>query len=168
MAETIGAFLSGDHDRLDALLSRAEGAVDLESYEAFRKGLLKHVGMEEMILLPAVRRLTGQPARLAARIRLDHGALTALLVPTPTSSIVKAIWSILTVHNELEEQAGGLYQECEAALGAGAAAILAELKHAHDIPPAAHADGPRVMEVVRRTLKDAGYERVLPSGSQDR
>jgi hypothetical protein len=162
MPETIAEFLSDDHDRLDALLSRAgaNDAVDREAYEAFRRGLLKHVGMEEMILLPSVLRLTGRPASLAAKIRLDHGALTALLVPTPTPAIVRAIKMILTAHNQLEERAGGLYKGCEASLGPRAAGVLAALEKAREIPPAAHSDGPRVMSVVRRALKDAGYERV--------
>lgn len=167
MDETIGGFLSKDHDRLDALLSRAEGAggsVELVPYEEFRRGLLKHIGMEEMVLLPSVRRLSGKPAALAARIRVDHGALTALLVPTPTAAILKAVRSILTVHNELEERDGGLYQGCETALGGQAAEVLAALRAARDIPPADHADGPRAMAVVRRALKAAGYEDALSIG----
>ena len=49
-------FLAKDHDRLDALFSKAcanEARIDRDVYEAFRLGLLKHVGMEELILLPA-------------------------------------------------------------------------------------------------------------------
>ena len=145
-------FLAADHDRLDALLARPR------SYEEFREGLLKHVGMEEMILLPAAKRLRGRPAALAEKIRLDHGALTALLVPSPTPEIVAALRAILGPHNELEERAGdGLYDDCAAALGAQADLILAQLRSARDIPPAAHADGPRVMAVVRRALAAAGY-----------
>lgn len=164
MPQKLKDSLSGDHDWLDSLLSRADGesgVVELESYVDLRKGLLKHVGMEELILLPSVRRLTGQPARLTGRIRLDYGALTALLVPTPTPAIVKAIKSILTVHNGLEERANGLYQECQAALGERTAAVLAEFKNARYIPPAAHADGPSVMAVVRRALAEAGYSGAL-------
>src|SRR5581483_6857560 len=48
-----------DHERLDALLRRAfasAGSVDSEAYDAFRRGLLRHIGMEEKILLPAAQR----------------------------------------------------------------------------------------------------------------
>jgi hypothetical protein len=158
-------FLAADHDRLDGLLSRAMGdgtAVDVWPYEKFRRGLLKHVGMEEMILLPAVRRLSGKPAALAEKIRLDHCALTALLVPTPTPAIVAALRTILTEHNLLEERAGGLYAQCEGALGAETASVLDALRAARDIPPSEHADGERVMAVVRRALAATGDERALP------
>jgi len=157
--------LAADHDRLDSLLSRAMGngtVVDVGPYEEFRRGLLKHVGMEEMILLPAVRRLSGKPAVLAEKIRLDHGALTALLVPTPTPAIVAALRTILTEHNLLEERDGGLYAQCERALGAASASVLDALRAARDIPPAEHADGERVIAVVRRALAAAGHERTLP------
>lgn len=158
----IHEYLGDDHDRLGALLDRAAGrtGVALEPYEEFRRGLLKHVGMEEMILLPAVKRLTGKPAELAQKTRLDHGALTALLVPTPTPAIVRALAEILGEHNEMEERAGGLYSQCEAALGPELPAVFERIRAARDIPPAAHADGERVMAVVRRALSEAGYARV--------
>lgn len=152
----ISAFLAADHDRLDALLQRAD--VDLAAYEAFRRGLLRHVGMEEMILLPAVKRLSGKPAALARKIRLDHGALTGLLIPHPTPAILAALRAILVPHNVLEEEDGGLYAACEAALGGEAGAVLAQLQAAPDIPPAAHVDSPRVFDSIRRAIAAAGYD----------
>jgi len=160
----IQEFLAKDHERLDGLLSRADripASVDTEAYEAFRKGLLKHIGMEEMILLPAVKRLSGKPAALAEKVRLDHGALTVLLAPSPTPAIVSALRSILGPHNELEERGDGLYEQCERALGAEAPSLLEALRAARDIPPAPHADGPRVMASVRRVLAAAGYSSAL-------
>jgi hypothetical protein len=56
-------FLVVDHVRLDALLQRA-GAIDHATYAEFRAGLLKHIGMEEKILLPAAQRARGdEPLR---------------------------------------------------------------------------------------------------------
>lgn len=153
---TISAFLAADHDRLDAFLARADA--DPDAAEAFRRGLLKHVGMEEMILLPAVKELTGKPAALAAKIRADHGALTALMIPTPTPAVLAAVRAILVPHNELEERDGGLYAQCQAALGDEAGAVLERLRNAPDIPPAAHVDGTRVLESVRRAMTAAGYK----------
>lgn len=160
-------FLAQDHDRLDAYLSRAAAgpaAVALDDYEAFRKGLLKHIGMEEIILLPAAKRAqAGKPVALAQKIRLDHGAITALLVPNPTPAIIAAIKAILEPHNRLEEEEGaGLYIECERALGPALSQTLEALSAAPDIPPSSHADGPRVMAVVRRALDAAGYTDLLP------
>ncbi len=82
-------MLAGDHARLDRLLDEAAARdpakVEPAPYDAFRRGLLKHIGMEEKILLPAAQQLNGgEPMPLAARLRLDHGAIAALLVPSPT------------------------------------------------------------------------------------
>lgn len=155
----IADFLAADHDRLDALFAR--GDRDPAAYEEFRRGLLKHVGMEELVLLPAVKRLTGKPAALAEKIRLEHGALTSLMIPTPTPEVLAAVRAILVPHNELEEKLGGLYDECEAVLGAEAEKILQDLRHARAIPPAAHADGEHVMASVRRAIAAAGFPPLL-------
>jgi hypothetical protein len=155
-------FFAEDHTRLDSLLRRAmadAGAIDRAAYADFRAGLLKHIGMEEKILLPAAQRLRGgEPLAIAAKLRLDHGALAALLVPTPTPAIIVALRTILGVHNMLEEDAGGLYEYCEQLAGAESEALLAQLHAAPEVPVAPHADGPQVMDVVRRALARAGYD----------
>lgn len=164
--ETIHRFLSADHDRLDSFLIKAregrDAELDMDSYEEFRRGLLKHVGMEEIILLPAVKRFSGRPAVFAARVRREHAALTALLVPTPTPRVLEAIVAVLGPHNVMEEGEPGLYRQCEQAMTSDQREeVLSQLVHARDIPPAAHADGPRVMTVIRRALDEAGYPHVL-------
>ncbi|MDP3541751.1 MAG: hemerythrin domain-containing protein [Elusimicrobiota bacterium] len=156
-------YLAQDHDRLDALFTKAgadPAALDLDAYEAFRRGLLKHVGMEELILIPAARRLSGAAVALAERTRLDHGALTSLLIPSPTPAILEVLRSVLKPHNEMEERPEGLYEQCELALGAEADAVLERLRSAPDIPPAAHVDGPHVTASIRRALAAAGYEEM--------
>jgi hypothetical protein len=64
-------MLAADHARLDRLLDRATaatGRIDPASYDGFRRGLLKHIAMEEKILLPAAQRLNGgEPLAIAAR-----------------------------------------------------------------------------------------------------
>src|ERR1044071_109398 len=109
---TLTAYLSGDHRRLEDALSRAaahDGAIDPEAYLEFRAGLLRHIAMEEKILLPAAQAARGgQALPLAAKLRLDHGALAALLVLTPTDLIIAAIRSILAAHNPLEEGPNGV------------------------------------------------------------
>jgi hypothetical protein len=153
--------LAGDHARLDKLLRRAmtaEGAVDRAAYAEFRAGLLRHISLEEKILLPAAQRWQGgDPLPMAAKLRLDHGALAALLVPTPTPAIIAAIRAILAAHNAVEEGPGGVYERCEELAGAEADALLAQLQAAPEVPVAPHADGPQVMDVVRRALARAGY-----------
>ncbi|MBI2366139.1 MAG: hemerythrin domain-containing protein [Deltaproteobacteria bacterium] len=90
MPGKIYRYLADDHARLESLLQSATmrpDSIDPKPYAAFRAGLLKHIAMEEKILLPAAQRMRGgEPLTLAAKLRLDHGALAALLVPTPTLS----------------------------------------------------------------------------------
>src|SRR5262245_15607748 len=113
--------LADDHARLDALLQRAAARPDIieaSAFAEFRSGLLKHIAMEEKILLPAAQRLRGgQPLPIAAKLRMDHGALAALLVPSPSAAIIAAIRAVLEAHNPIEEGPGGLYEQCEELAG---------------------------------------------------
>jgi hypothetical protein len=162
MSGPLTDFLAGDHTRLDRLLQRAlavGGAVDRAAYAEFRAGLLKHISLEEKILLPAAQRWQGgDPLPMAAKLRLDHGALAALLVPTPTPTILAAIRTVLVAHNAVEEGPGGVYERCEQLAGVEADALLAQLQAAPEVPVAPYADGPQVMSVVRRALARAGYD----------
>lgn len=159
MTGPISAFLEDDHRRLDALLDRAAtGAWDPAAYSEFRSGLLKHIGMEERILLPAVKRLQGgRPHPLAADLRLQHGAIAALLVPTPTPDVVATLREVLRLHNPLEEGPGALYETSEAVLGEEGEALLVQLRDAPEVPVAAHVDGPKVLAAMRRALERAGF-----------
>jgi hypothetical protein len=158
----VSRFLVADHVRLDALLRRAVAQpdqIDRAAYAEFRAGLLKHIGMEEKILLPAAQRARGgEPLPAAAKLRLDHGALAALLVPTPTPQIVAAIRAILAGHNALEEGPSGVYDVCEQLAGAEADALLASLRAAPDVPVNPHVDSPLVFNATRRALARAGYD----------
>ena len=162
MAGVLYRYLSGDHDRLDALLRSAvatPGVIEMEPYAGFRKGLLRHIAMEEKIVVPEIARLQGgmQPA-IAERIRLDHGALVALLVPPPSASIVATIRSILQVHNALEEREGGLYQLLEHLVGSDADMVLQKLESFPEVPVLPHKERPEVIEATRRAIARAGYE----------
>ncbi|HEX7231755.1 MAG TPA: hemerythrin domain-containing protein [Candidatus Binatia bacterium] len=165
MPGDIHRYLAGDHARLDGLLERAmrnPENIDAAAYAEFRSGLLKHIAIEEKVLLPAARKLRGGEALpIAPKLRLDHGALTALLVPSPTASIVAAIRAILKAHNPLEEDPGGMYEQCETLAGAEAERILAELKNYREVKVLPHVDNPFVMEAARRALLRAGYDLKL-------
>lgn len=161
MKGPIYMYLAGDHDRLDELFRRATadpGAIDMDAYGRFRSGLLHHIRMEETVLLPAAMRLQGgRPVAVAERIRMDHGALTALMVPPPDGSVTATIASILQVHNALEEQEGGLYQLCESLAGPETEKLLGRLKAAPDVPVVPHNDRPGVLEATQRAVARAGY-----------
>jgi hypothetical protein len=172
MAAAIHCLLADDHRRLDALLERATanaGRIDCEAYAEFRAGLLKHIGMEEKVLLPAVHRLRGgEPLAVAASLRLQHGAIAALLVPTPTPDVVATLRAVLDAHNALEEGPGGLYETCETIAGKRVDALVADLRAAPEVPVAAHVDGPKVLSAVRRALARAGFDvTALPLTRQE-
>jgi hypothetical protein len=161
-AGSLSRYLVEDHRRLDELLQTAVARadhVDQGAYAQFRAGLLRHIGMEEKILLPATQQLrAGEPLPIATKLRLDHGALAALLMPTPTGAIIAKIRTILKNHNLLEEGPGGLYETCDELAGEEAELILAKLQAAPELTVMPHSDGPAVMGAVHRALARAGYD----------
>ena len=62
MAGKIHGYLADDHRRLDGLLDRVfsdSETIDAAAYGQFRTGLLKHIAMEEKIILPAAQKRRG-------------------------------------------------------------------------------------------------------------
>jgi len=160
-------FLADDHRRLEQLLQTAVESADQvgqRTYDAFRAGLLRHIGMEEKILLPAAQRSNGgAPLSMAATLRLDHGAIAALLIPTPTPKLIAVLRSILTKHNEVEEGLDGLYATCDKLAGAETEHLMTKLRTAPSVSVLPHSNTPAVLGVVRRALERAGYEYLSDS-----
>lgn len=168
--EPIERFLTEDHRRLEQLLDQAGlqgGKIDSVPYEEFRAGLLRHIGMEEKILFPAIQRAQQGQAdsvlvppldSLLARLRLEHGALATLLMPSPTPAILATIREILQRHDEIEESPGGPYGVGDNLLGKEAAKILAALRAAPAVNVMPHSDTPAVTTTLHRVLARAGYK----------
>ena len=151
-------FFAADHDRLDGLLRRAlagAGPIDLEAFGAFRAGLLRHIGMEEKVLFAVAREARGgEPLALAERLRVDHGAIAALLVPTPTRALVERLLSVLGPHNRREEEAGGVYAAADEAIGPAAAERLVEALRDFPEPPLKpYNDAPGVLKHIEENLE---------------
>jgi hypothetical protein len=159
MTGPLARYLLDDHARLDALLDRAvadPSSFDHDAYRAFRAGLLRHIGIEEKILLAdARRRRGGEPLPIARTLRVEHGALSSLMVPTPDAALVAEIRSILEVHNPREEGPDGVYAACEALAGDDASALLEEARRAPEVPMARYFDGPRAIRTAREALERA-------------
>lgn len=157
----ITTWLAKDHRRLDGLLRAAVATadhVDQAAYDEFRAGLLRHIGMEEKILLLALQRARGgTPLPVAAKLRLDHGALATLLMPVPTPQILATIRRILSDHNQLEEGPGGLYALCDQLPPAEMEPLLAALQAAPPVAVMRHSDSPAVMKTLAASLARAGY-----------
>ena len=166
-AETIREYLERDHRRLDHLLSYAASdpnTVERGAFAEFRRGLLKHISMEEKILLPTVQALRrGEPLRIAAQLRLQHGAIAALLVPSPRSAVVNALKVVLARHNPIEEGTAGVYAECDRIVGPELVGLLGRLQAAAEVPVARHVDSEKVEASARRALTRAGFDSNLVS-----
>ena len=154
-------YFETDHKRLESLLNRATEklpAFEMAAYGEFRAGLLRHIGLEERILFPAAQKVKkGDPFPSLPKLRLDHGALTALLVPPPTPAIVATIRAILTEHDALEESPGGPYDVCELLAGKDVDALLEKVRNAPAVPVLPHRGEPFVLDATRRAVERAGY-----------
>jgi hypothetical protein len=146
MPGPIESFMSDDHARIDRLLHRAQasaGTVDAEAYAEFRRGLLRHIAMEEKILLPYARtRGGGRPLAIAAPLRADHGRIAKLLVPTPTPALCEELRDVLARHNAIEEGPEGLYASCDRLAAGEEELVLERLRAQPEVPLAPHYDGP--------------------------
>jgi hypothetical protein len=154
-------YLSDDHEKLDGLLEKAArpDAIDPEPYSEFRKRLLRHISLEEKIVLPAIARWQGgRKAAIADRLRLDHSAIVSLLVPPPNRSIIRTLRSIFEVHNPLEENESGLYHLFEKLAGPETKKMLEELQTAPEVLVLPHNEKPELVELAKQALARAGYE----------
>ncbi len=161
MGGSIREFFKADHERLDTLARRAgadPARFDREAFDAFRDGLLRHIGMEEKFLFPMIRRAAPRAgleisASYLKRFRIEHAALTSLLVGTPNADLLLEILSILTPHNRAEEEPGGLYERCDAMLGSDAESVVARLQEYRGPRLRPYQDNPRVLRRAEDALR---------------
>ncbi len=161
MNGTLYKFFVGDHRRLEKILNQATASApkyDLDLYGEFRAGLLKHIKMEENVIIPEAQKVReGKPLAIAPKLRLEHGALVALLVPPPSTKIVKALRGILSNHNRAEEVQGGLYDLCERLAGEQLDDLMKKVEDLPEVPVLPHKSGPNILEAAKRALERAGY-----------
>jgi hypothetical protein len=159
---SINNLMTADHRRLEALLKRVDADpehTDTTAFTEFRAGLLRHIGMEERILLPAVRsRKADEPLAHEEQIRKDHAALAALMVPPPLPQVLAAIRGILKIHDAREEGAEGIYAEIDDRLSAEENLIIQRLREAPPVPVSPFVGNPDVLEATKRVLARSGYE----------
>lgn len=152
----LSAYLSQDHARLGRLLEqcRDRPATDgRASYDVFRAGLLRHIGIEEKLLFPVARRRGDAELRTRVdRLHRDHAALAALLVPTPTTEIMQTIESVLNRHNADEEAGDGLYAVCDGLPGEEPEALAQQARSTPEARVAPHYDSAAVHANIRTLL----------------
>ncbi|HMU14776.1 MAG: hemerythrin domain-containing protein [Bacteroidetes bacterium] len=168
MNRRLHAFFTNDHRRLEALLEQAfadPGAIDHEAYGQFRAGLLRHIGMEEKILFVAAQEANaGAPLPVQAKLRLDHGALTSLMVIPPSVALTRVIRHVLDLHDDIEEKPGGMYDACEQLTEHRTDVLLERLAHVPETP--VHPPNPshKAIGAARRAMARAGFDYDLLGG----
>jgi len=154
-------FFTNDHRRIEAIFeeaTRSGSRVDLEKYHEFRVGLLTHIKMEEKILFAAAQKANGgEPLPLQAKLRLDHGALTSLMVCFPSPEVLKAVTHILEKHDLLEEEHGGMYEACENLTRHETQQLLENLKAVTRVPVHPFNEAAYVIDVAKRSMARAGF-----------
>jgi hypothetical protein len=133
-----------DHVQMDRALEAAATTdpIDEVAYARFRHDLLRHIAMEEKVLLPFAREKRGGTLPIAAALRADHGEIAKLLVRSPTHEIFDELTALLARHNPLEEGPDGLYATCDALAKGEAEAVVARLRAQPKVPLAKYYDGP--------------------------
>ena len=162
MNKPLYQYFTNDHRRIDELLNKAienPGNVQMDYYHQFRTGLLKHIKMEEKILFPAAQKANDNiPLPLAGKLRLDHGALTSLMVVPPTPEVIKVLLHVLDKHDLLEEEPGGMYDVCEKLTEGETSELLQQLENVAEVPVHPYNTAGYALEVAKRTLLRAGFD----------
>jgi hypothetical protein len=155
-------FFTDDHRRIELLLEKATedaNVVQMDYYHKFRTGLLKHIKMEEKILFLAARKANGgTPLPLAAKLRLDHGALTSLMVVPPDPGVIKVLRHVLEKHDILEEESGGMYELCEKLTAGETQNLLEQLSKVTEVPVQAYNKADYALGAAKRALERAGFD----------
>ncbi len=143
-------------------------AIDHEQYDAFRTGLLRHIGMEEKIFFPAAQEAnSGAPLPIQGKLRLDHGALTSLMVIPPSLALRKVIVHVLDLHDRLEEEPGGMYDACESLTSQQTNVLLDRLAQVPATPVHPPNPSPKAIGAARRAMARAGFDYDALGGPQE-
>jgi hypothetical protein len=160
---TLHSVMTGDHDRLERLLKAAlsaDGTIDQESYEAFRRGLLRHIGIEERVLFVELRKRSAI-SDVERQLHRDHALLAALLMPPAAAPEIGLIRSILRDHDPLEEEPGGLYEKVARVAERELPHLMDRVQAFPDVPTAPHSDTPILRQSIAHLLREAAEGRRL-------
>lgn len=111
----ISDFMSGDHDRLDAILAEFSAEKDAEkaraAFSQFDAGLRTHIDWEEEILFPRFEERTGmRDSGPTAVMRMEHEEIkqhlqriSETIGKSESDIAVSALLHVLSAHNHKEE-----------------------------------------------------------------
>ena len=159
---TLNTFFEADHRRIEELFDRATANVehvDDAVYAEFRRGILRHIAMEEKYVIPAILAgRDGTPLHIARQLHFEHGAIAALLVPPPGKGVIEVLRRVLIHHHHLEEGTGGLYESCEHYASSVVEDVLKKSEGLPDVPVLPHNPASGSYEAAIRSLARAGYK----------
>ena len=158
-------YLTRDHRHLEATLSEAIAGenIDRERYDAFRRGLLRHIAIEENIVMPLIRERSENGFFALQQIHLEHGAIAALLVPPPDVELITVLRSLLDKHNLLEETQNTLYDVLDYCARTDRPELLERMETHPETRLNPNINNPAGLEPAKRAIQRAGYtwERLL-------
>lgn len=158
MASGVTRLLVSEHAQSQGTLRAcvgADGTVDLKRFDEFRHGLLRHIAIEEKVLMPALTRALGRSPLFQNGLRKDHAGVAALCVPTPTAEWLEDLRELLEHHQRVEEAPGGFYALVDEHLGGDPVLLNAVAT----FPPLKLPDfvrGPKVRELLHDVLALTG------------
>lgn len=158
MASGVTRLLAAEHADSQAMLRAClapDGAVDLKRFDAFRHALLRHIAIEEKVLMPALTRALGRSPLFQNGLRKDHAGVAALCVPTPTREWLEDLRELLEHHQRVEEAPGGFYALVDQHLG-GDPELLAAVSGFPQLTLPDFVRGPKVRELLQQVLALTG------------
>ncbi len=150
--------LQHEHAELIALLDRCvepSGGVNLRAFDEFRRRQLRHLAIEEKVVMPALARRKKLVPAFQNALRKDHESIVVLCVTSPNPDFVRDLKELIAWHQRVEEQPGGLYDLFDRFVGDDpqVATALAQLPPVA-LPPLA--SGKEVAQVLRQLMRELG------------
>jgi len=164
MASSVTRLLVGEHAETLARLaacSLRDGTVDLKRFDDFRHALLRHIAIEEKVLMPALTKAMGKLPLFQNGLRKDHAGVAALCVPRPSREWLDDLKELLEHHHRVEEAPGGFYALLDQHCGGDPHLHLAVSSFPKlDLPDFVR--GPRVRQLLEGVLTLTGITDSLP------
>lgn len=165
MPSRVTRLLAAEHAESQAKLRACvgpDGTVDLKRFDEFRHALLRHIAIEEKVLMPALTKALGKPPLFQNGLRKDHAGVAALCVPTPTREWVEDLRELLEHHQRVEEATGGFYALVDHHLG-GDPLLLDEVASFPALTLPDFVRGPKVRELLQEVLALTGITDGSPA-----
>jgi hypothetical protein len=134
-------------------------AVDASMYDEFRSKLLRHIAIEENIVLPLLRKHLRGGFPMELQLRMEHDALAALCVLPPSPEVLYSMHSLLIRHDRLEEAHGTLYDLFDDCVRREPENIAEHIATFRQSATPRYINNPLALEYARRAIARAGYDQ---------